>query len=72
MYNKEGTKQSPILIFFQAATFSPDYSTLDVLIELKSDKFRRRVLTIKQDGVEMDLFCDPAVDYVKHIQVQIE
>jgi len=52
----------------KAATFSPDFSTLDVLIELKSDKFRRRVLTIKQDGVEMDLFCDPAVDYVKHIQ----
>lgn len=44
---------------------------MDILIELKSEKARRQVLTIKQDGEEMNLFLDPAVDYVNHIQVKL-
>ena len=44
---------------------------MDILIELKSEKARRQVLTIKQDGEEMNLFSDPAIDYVNHIQVKL-
>ena len=43
---------------------------MDIMVELKSEKARRQVLAIKQDGEEMNLFSDPAIDYVNHIQVK--
>ena len=44
---------------------------MDIMVELKSEKARRQVLAIKQDGEEMNLFSDPAIDYVNHIQVKL-
>ncbi|KAF6027177.1 NOL6 [Bugula neritina] len=48
--------------------FEPDLSMMDVLIELNPETQRRLQFPLQQDGRKVELFMDPAGNYIKHIQ----
>lgn len=56
-------------LLLKAASFTADHSMIDVLIELKSERSRRQPITLSQDDDKAEVFYDPALDYVKHIEV---
>lgn len=53
----------------QMTLFEPDLSMMDVLIELNPETQRRLQFPLQQDGRKVELFMDPAGNYIKHIQV---